>query len=33
MADWLGLEKIVISKNGDLAPMLRSALATIKPRV
>jgi uncharacterized protein YcaQ len=26
MADWLGLEKIVISKNGDLAPMLRSAL-------
>ena len=27
MADWLGLEKIVISRNGDLAPMLRSALA------
>ncbi|HTD15837.1 MAG TPA: winged helix-turn-helix domain-containing protein [Chthoniobacterales bacterium] len=29
MADWLGLEKIVISKNGDLAPMLRSALASL----
>jgi uncharacterized protein len=29
MADWLGLEKIVISKNGDLAPMLRSALAAL----
>jgi uncharacterized protein len=26
MADWLGLEKIIISKNGDLAGMLRSAL-------
>jgi uncharacterized protein YcaQ len=29
MADWLGLEKIVISKNGDLAPMLRSALSAL----
>jgi uncharacterized protein len=29
MADWLDLEKIVISKNGDLAPMLRSALAVL----
>jgi uncharacterized protein YcaQ len=26
MADWLGLEKIGISKYGDLAPMLKSAL-------
>ena len=26
MADWLGLERIVVSKNGDLAPMLRSTL-------
>ena len=33
MADWLGLQKIVISKNGDLAPMLRSALAAVEPRV
>jgi uncharacterized protein len=33
MADWLGLEKIVISKNGDLAPMLRSALAAVGRRV
>jgi len=30
MADWLGLEKIAISKNGDLAPMLRSALAAVR---
>ncbi|MBV8279476.1 MAG: YcaQ family DNA glycosylase, partial [Verrucomicrobia bacterium] len=29
LADWLGLEKIAISKNGDLAPMLRSALAAV----
>jgi uncharacterized protein YcaQ len=29
MATWLALEKIVISKNGDLAPMLRSALAAV----
>jgi uncharacterized protein len=29
MADWLGLQKIVISKNGELAPMLRSALAAL----
>ena len=29
MADWLGLKKIAISKNGDLAPMLRSALAAV----
>jgi uncharacterized protein len=29
LADWLGLEKIVISKNGDLAGMLRAALATV----
>jgi uncharacterized protein YcaQ len=28
MAAWLGLEKIAISKYGDLAPMLRSALAS-----
>jgi hypothetical protein len=26
MADWLGLEKIVISKYGDLAPMLRAVV-------
>jgi uncharacterized protein len=32
MADWLGLEKIVISQNGDLAPMLRSALAAVERR-
>jgi uncharacterized protein YcaQ len=29
MATWLALEKIVISKNGDLAPMLRSTLASL----
>jgi uncharacterized protein YcaQ len=28
MAAWLGLEKIAISKYGDLAPMLRSALSS-----
>ncbi len=32
MADWLGLEKIVISNNGDLAPMLRSALPAVERR-
>jgi uncharacterized protein YcaQ len=32
MADWLGLEKIVISKYGDLAPMLRSVMAAVRPR-
>jgi uncharacterized protein YcaQ len=29
MAAWLGLEKIAISKFGDLAPMLRSALRAV----
>jgi uncharacterized protein len=32
MADWLGLEKIAISKHGDLAPMLRSALTAVQQR-
>lgn len=29
MAAWLGLEKIAISKNGDLAPMLRSVMRAV----
>jgi uncharacterized protein YcaQ len=30
MAGWLRLEKIAITKNGDLAPMMRSALAATR---
>jgi hypothetical protein len=31
MADWLGLDEVVLGGAGDLAPALRSAFATVEP--